>query len=87
MATPCKQCITQASPVWHHIHRVEGALPRRKAKRTGISRTVGRQAGFPHFREGFYVPHPSARSTRRISASSSTPTSSLNRRARSTCGR
>ena len=32
MTTTCKQCITQASPVWHHIHRVEGALPRRKSE-------------------------------------------------------
>lgn len=32
MTTTCKQCITQAAPIWHHIHRIEGELPRRKSR-------------------------------------------------------
>ena len=43
-----------------------------------------RQAHVPHFSEPFYVPHPSACSTRRISAASSSAVSSLILRPRST---
>lgn len=42
---------------------------------------------FPHVRMVFYVPHPSVRSTRRISASSSSASSCMNRRHRSISGR
>jgi hypothetical protein len=31
MKKGCTQCITEADPGWHHIHRVEGSLPRRKS--------------------------------------------------------
>ncbi len=32
MKSNCTQCITTASPAWHHVHRVDGALPRRKSR-------------------------------------------------------
>ena len=54
------------------------------AQQLGISDTSLGTSHVPHFSEPFYVPHPSARSTRRISAASSSAVSSLILRPRST---
>lgn len=66
---------------------IENALEWSQQPNASSTSTVWEhRTDFPHERMGFYVPHPSARSTRRSSASSSSTRSSASRCPRSISG-